>query len=110
MIKKTVFRGKILHKISIWTRENCVESPAEGFLPEVGKVYPQCPKGLKKHFYQNQIFLQICSYVNVDCPSDNPAEVLNFKKKLKPFVTGKILHKNPDGHQKTVLTAQPRNF
>ena len=77
MTKKTLFRGKILHKISIWTRENSVESPAEGFLPEVGKVYPRCPKGLRKHFYQNQIFLQKCSYVNVDCPNDRPVEVLN---------------------------------
>ena len=83
MIIKTVFRGKILHKISIWTRENSVESPAEGFLPEVGKVYPQCPKGLKKHFYQNQIFLQKCSYVNVVCPIDNPAE--QARKKPKTF-------------------------
>ena len=31
-------------------------------------------------------------------------------KKLKSFVTRKILHKTPYGHQKTVLTAQPRNF
>ena len=71
-IKKTFFKGNILQKISLWTRENSVDNPAEELLPEGWKIYPQCPKGLKKHFYQKQMLLQIGSYGHVDCTFDNP--------------------------------------
>ena len=86
-IKHTVFRGKILHKKSLCTRENSVVNPFKKFSTEGWKVYTEIPKVMKKRFFQKQMVLQRCSYGNVYCLYcliDNPAEH-NRRKKRKRF-------------------------
>ena len=77
--KQTFFRGKILHKKCLCTRENSVDSPAKEFSTEGWKAYPHFPKVIKKRFFQKQSFLQKCSYGNVYCLLDNPAEQVRKK-------------------------------
>ena len=66
-----VFRGQ---KYPLDTRKQCWE-PSRGIFAWSRKSLPSMS--------QNQIFLQKCSYVNVDCPIDNPAE--QARKKPKTF-------------------------
>ena len=81
--KQTFFRGKILHKLCLCTRENSVDSSAKEFSTEGWNIYPQFLKVVWIVFFQEQMFLQKYSYGKVYCLIDDPGE--QARKKRKSF-------------------------
>ena len=82
--KQTFFRGKLLHKLCLCTRENSVDSPAKEFSTGGWKIYPQILKVVWIVFFQEQMFLQKYSYGKVYCFIDNTGEQAR-KKNRKSF-------------------------